>query len=364
MRYDTEQRWGEARRAAMIRQERPAQAACRDLGTCGRSAAVRSAFMRAEEIDEERARSGWNPYYGEEEEQPVQAEWKPADQMGAPAQPAWKPADQMGASAQTEWEPADQTGASAQTEWGPAGQMGTSAQPAWEPAGQMGASVQTERKPAGQMGASAQPQRIAERTAEVMQPYFMQPDYAQILEEQKIAERDLRMLQSMYPAAAKALLPYIEEACDRMEFEGSTMYDEHPDPTTMYRLVEQVRGQAGETLAGMVEEYNLPDETRWEEDDLPGEAGQTDSNLPGEMRWMNGNLQGETRREESNLPGEMQWTGENRRLGTEDVFAMQHRGPGRRRPGQSWPDDLIRVLLLQEMYHRRCRHRGCRRGLG
>ena len=29
--------------------------------------AVRSAFMRAEEIDQERERSGWNPYEGEEE---------------------------------------------------------------------------------------------------------------------------------------------------------------------------------------------------------------------------------------------------------------------------------------------------------
>ena len=50
-----------------------------------------------------------------------------------------------------------------------------------------------------------------------------------VLEGQRQAERDLRQLQFMYPETAKTLLPDIEDACDRMEYEGSLMYDQYPE---------------------------------------------------------------------------------------------------------------------------------------
>ena len=37
----------------------------------------------------------------------------------------------------------------------------------------------------------------------------------------------------MYPEAAKRLTPYVEEACDRMEYEGGILYDEYPDQLMM-----------------------------------------------------------------------------------------------------------------------------------
>ncbi|MCD7820481.1 MAG: hypothetical protein LUH07_15755 [Lachnospiraceae bacterium] len=63
------------------------------------------------------------------------------------------------------------------------------------------------------------------------------------------AERDFRMLQSMYSKTAKALLPYIEEECDKMEYEGSAMYDEYPDFTTVYSIQQRIAGAAGEDSA-------------------------------------------------------------------------------------------------------------------
>lgn len=170
-----------------------------------RMAVARSAFMGAEEIDRERAGSGWNPYEGEEE--------------------------------------------------------------------------------GGICG-------------EMMSPYFQMPDYTQVLEEQKATERDFRKLQSMYPEAAKALLPYIEEECDKMEYEGSPMFDEMVDQTTVYRIRDRIRNQV--------------------QDQFPEAPGQE-------------------------MP--------------EEMFSMQYQGNRR----NNWLDDLIRVMLLQEMHHRRCRHRDCRR---
>ena len=37
-------------------------------------------------------------------------------------------------------------------------------------------------------------------------------------------------MKSMYPMSAKKILPYVEEECDRMEYEGSMIYDEYPGP--------------------------------------------------------------------------------------------------------------------------------------
>ena len=43
------------------------------------------------------------------------------------------------------------------------------------------------------------------------------------------ARRDYDYMKSIYPDTAKRVLPYMEEECDRMEYDGSMMYDEYPD---------------------------------------------------------------------------------------------------------------------------------------
>ena len=42
-------------------------------------------------------------------------------------------------------------------------------------------------------------------------------------------ERDKIRIHNLYPEMAKRLVPYVEEACDRMEQEGGILYDECPD---------------------------------------------------------------------------------------------------------------------------------------
>lgn len=202
---------------------------------------ARSAFMRAEEIDRERAMSGWNPYQGEEETEDM-----PEQEMEQP----WPIRER-------------------ETE-------------------------EAQRK--------MQMPREMENVPNGMQPYFQKPDFSQVLEEQRGEERDLRRLQSMYPETARVLMPYIEEECDKMEYEGSVMFDEYPDRTTVRRIQERVRSQ-------VQEQFPKGDET---------------------------------------MPDEM--------------LSMQYQGRGGRRPGRNnWLEDMIQVMLLQEMHHRRCRHRRCQR---
>ena len=65
-------------------------------------------------------------------------------------------------------------------------------------------------------------------------------EYPETLAEEQEAERDAKALQSMFPQEARAILPWIREACDQMEYEGSRMFDSRPDQTAVRRLGEEI----------------------------------------------------------------------------------------------------------------------------
>ena len=60
-------------------------------------------------------------------------------------------------------------------------------------------------------------------------PYYMMYPTPFLFDDEKIEERDYEYLRSMYPEMAKQILPYVEDECDRMEYENSMIYDEYPD---------------------------------------------------------------------------------------------------------------------------------------
>lgn len=53
-------------------------------------------------------------------------------------------------------------------------------------------------------------------------------------------ERDIEYMKSLYPDMAKRLLPYVEEECDRMEYQNSMMYDEYPDKLQLRMMCRRV----------------------------------------------------------------------------------------------------------------------------
>ena len=55
---------------------------------------------------------------------------------------------------------------------------------------------------------------------------------------------DKKRIMEMYPLMARRLQPYVEEGCDRLEYEGSMMYDEYPDRLTLLRKSQEVWEQA------------------------------------------------------------------------------------------------------------------------
>ena len=68
-------------------------------------------------------------------------------------------------------------------------------------------------------------------------PRFQVPDREALMQQEQEFEQDLQRLQSLYPKSAVLLLPYIEEACEKMEYDGSQMYLIYPDREMLNRIV-------------------------------------------------------------------------------------------------------------------------------
>lgn len=133
-------------------------------------------------------------------------------------------------------------------------------------------------------------------------PYHMAYPYPMYMQGEDGDEKDLERLQSMFPKTAQLIQPVVEEECDRMEYDGSLMFDEYPDKLMVERLIESIY-----------------------------------------QRIQNSEIEEES-------------------VGTEEdsVFATQCRNCNSNRFGDGL-QDLISVMLFEEMHRRRCRHRRCKR---
>lgn len=75
-------------------------------------------------------------------------------------------------------------------------------------------------------------------------PYYMAYPMPLMYDDEKRERIDFEYIKGMYPDTAKRLLPYIEDECDRMEYEGSMMFDEYPDRLQMMLMGRRVFDKA------------------------------------------------------------------------------------------------------------------------
>ena len=162
------------------------------------------------------------------------------------------------------------------------------------------------------------------RAEKVVQTGRLDMDNRELMQLAKQDEEDLAKMKELYPARIREILAEVERACDTMEYEGSIMFDEMPEKQRILDMADGIR------------------------------------------RKMEGQME--------------KWEQEQSRLQEEDIYVMNHEyGVSQRRPPQpppgpsrppmppqpprpsDWFGDLVQVLLQNEMYHRRCRHRSCRR---
>ena len=146
-------------------------------------------------------------------------------------------------------------------------------------------------------------------------------------------ERDMERMKELYPQEAKRIQRLVEEECDKLEYEGSMMFDEYPDRVMLKVICDRIYQNA----------LNAP-ETQEETEAEMGSEAQVQQLEALDYRRNPG----------PPPPPPGPW-----RPGPPP--------PGPWRPGPPPPPNnpglgnLIEVLLYNEMYKRRCRHNRCRR---
>lgn len=151
-------------------------------------------------------------------------------------------------------------------------------------------------------------------------PYYMAYPMPFSYDDERTERMDFEYLKSMYPDTAKRIMPYVEEECDRMEYENSMVYDQYPDKLQLKLMCRRVYDNVRKHERMFAEEEPEAGDDDEREHASPVN-GQSDQN------------RGQYRRGD--------------RGGRADTLSLR---------------DFIEVMLYQELYKRRCDHRRrCRR---
>lgn len=140
-------------------------------------------------------------------------------------------------------------------------------------------------------------------------PFYMSYPMQNLYLTEMEYEKDMDRMKELYPRTVKRILEFVEEECDQMEYEGSLMFDEYPDRLMLEIVMNRIYQKVADH----------------------------DSELETEQ-----------------YQGEIQTASDRR------TSPRGHR-PSARRRDDDYLRDLIGVILNNEMYRRRCRHRRCRR---
>ncbi len=74
-------------------------------------------------------------------------------------------------------------------------------------------------------------------------PFYMTYPMPLFYQEEDSVQRDLEYLQQMYPAEAKHYQRKVASILDKIDYEGSMIYDEYPDKMRLYQLAEDILNQ-------------------------------------------------------------------------------------------------------------------------
>ncbi len=74
-------------------------------------------------------------------------------------------------------------------------------------------------------------------------PYYSSHPMFDFLDKNNEDARDVMYLRRMYPKAMNDIQRIIEDECDKLEYDGSIMFDEYPDKLMLRRKCQNIFGQ-------------------------------------------------------------------------------------------------------------------------
>ena len=72
------------------------------------------------------------------------------------------------------------------------------------------------------------------------QPFYMTNPIQNLYMTELEYQRDLDRMKEMYPMEIRKVQELVEEECDKMEYEGSLMFDEYPDRLMLEMLCRKI----------------------------------------------------------------------------------------------------------------------------
>lgn len=90
-------------------------------------------------------------------------------------------------------------------------------------------------------------------------PFYMTYPLPMAYEDEDAMLRDLDYLQQMYPQDAKKYQKKIVAILDKMDYEGSMIYDDYPDQFMLYKLARDITGMIRKDVAAENEEELSPE---------------------------------------------------------------------------------------------------------
>lgn len=75
-------------------------------------------------------------------------------------------------------------------------------------------------------------------------PFYLTYPMLNVYQTEKEYERDMERMKELYPRRMKELLAYVEEECDKMEYEGSRCMNEYPDRVLLYKVSADIYDKA------------------------------------------------------------------------------------------------------------------------
>ena len=200
--------------------------------------------------------------------------------------------------------------------------------------------------------------------------------------------RDMEYFRGMYPQRMKRIQRYVAEQCDTLDYTGSPIYDEYPDPLMIERVCRAVLGKILEE--GLISEEVLSEELRdaSEEEETEKDSETMSIRMEAMQRGTGGRPLGGPPPGSRPPGGPPPWGPPpggplpgGRPPGGPPPWGPPPGGPppGGRLPGgpppwgpppggrpperpphhNSWLSDIVKVLFMDELQRRRCRSGVC-----
>lgn len=74
-------------------------------------------------------------------------------------------------------------------------------------------------------------------------PFYMAYSSPLLYENENQQEKEFQLMKSYYPETVQALQNKVEDACDRIDYPGSPIYDEYPDRLTLERIGRKIANE-------------------------------------------------------------------------------------------------------------------------